>query len=86
MIDQLILFGFVFNYSVQIAVTWIKILVQTHASQLMAIGTLELFSMFGPLLGIVEYRANTLQQLTKYVSSLIDLLFVLNAQITFSAI
>lgn len=68
MVIRSYLFCFIAS-SVQAAVSWMKILIQTHASQLMAIGTVELFSMFGPLLGIIEHRANTLQQLTKYVTT-----------------
>lgn len=44
---------------------WIKALLQTQSSQLMAIGTFELNTMFGPLIGLAERRTNTLQQLTK---------------------
>lgn len=44
---------------------WIKALIQTQSSQLMAIGTFELNAMFGPLIGLAERRTNTMQQLTK---------------------
>lgn len=44
---------------------WIKALLQTQSSQLMAIGTVELNAMFGSLIGLVERRTNTLQNLTK---------------------
>lgn len=51
--------------SAHIAVMWLRNLVQMHASQLMAIGNIELYSQFGPLLGIIEHRANSLQHLSK---------------------
>lgn len=44
---------------------WLKHLLQTQSSQLMAIGTVELYATFGPLLGIAEHRGNTFQQLNK---------------------
>lgn len=53
-------------FSVHTSSIWLKHLLQTQSSQLMAIGTTELHSTFGPLLGIAEHRANTFQQLTKY--------------------
>lgn len=44
---------------------WLKQVVHTHASQLMALGSNTLFAQFGPLLGIIEHRTNSLQQLSK---------------------
>lgn len=52
-------------FSVHTSIIWLKHLIQTQSSQLMAIGNVELFTTFGPLLGIAEHRANTFQQLTK---------------------
>lgn len=57
--------GIFCDFSVQTAVVWLRVLLQTHASQLMAIGTTELFTRFGPLLGIIEHRANSLHSLSK---------------------
>ncbi|XP_031621725.1 WD repeat-containing protein 43 [Contarinia nasturtii] len=58
---------------VHTSILWLKHLLQTQSSQLMAIGTIELYATFGPLLGIAEHRANTFQQLTK-LSGRLDLL------------
>lgn len=47
------------------AVIWLKLLLQTHASQIMAFGLNGLYLKFGPILGILEHRANTLKPLNK---------------------
>lgn len=40
-----------------------KLLIQTHTSQLMAFGADELLARFGPCLGIIEHRVNNLRSL-----------------------
>lgn len=44
---------------------WLKVLTQTHSSQLMALGADDLLNKFGPCIGIIEYRANCLKELSK---------------------
>lgn len=44
---------------------WLKILAQTHSSQLMALGADDLLNKFGPCIGIIEHRANCLKELSK---------------------
>lgn len=44
---------------------WLKLVLHTQASQLMALGSNTLFAQFGPLLGIIEHRTNCLQPLSK---------------------
>lgn len=55
----------VFIYSAHAALLWLKHLIQTQTSQLMAVGNIEIYSQFGPLLGIIEHRTNSLPQLSK---------------------
>lgn len=54
-----------FSFSVETSTCWLKILVQTHASQLMALGADDLLSRFGPCLGIIEHRVTNLQSLAR---------------------
>ncbi|XP_067627144.1 WD repeat-containing protein 43 [Eurosta solidaginis] len=51
--------------NVEYAVDWLKVLVQTHSSQLMALGSEDLLSKFGPCIGLIEHRVNCLNELTK---------------------
>lgn len=44
---------------------WLKVLAQTHSSQLMALGADDLLDKFGPCIGIIEHRANCLKELSK---------------------
>ncbi|XP_053966510.1 WD repeat-containing protein 43 [Anastrepha ludens] len=59
--------------NVEYAVDWLKILVQTHSSQLMALGSEDLLNKFGPCIGIIEHRVNCLKELSK-VAGRLDLL------------
>ncbi|KAG4065348.1 hypothetical protein HA402_012293 [Bradysia odoriphaga] len=59
--------------NVQVAVRWLKLLLQIHASQLMALGKDELHDRFGALLGILQNRTNCLSQLSA-LSGRLDLL------------
>lgn len=54
-------------FSVEYAVDWLKVLVQTHSSQLMALGSEDLLNKFGPCIGIIEHRVNCLKELSKFV-------------------
>lgn len=51
--------------SVERSMAWLKILVQTHSSQLMALGAEDLLEKFGPLLGIIEHRSNCLMEISR---------------------
>ncbi|XP_055855975.1 WD repeat-containing protein 43 [Episyrphus balteatus] len=50
---------------VESSARWLKILTQTHSSQLMALGTDDLLNKFGPCIGMIEYRSNCLMELSK---------------------
>lgn len=67
MLTQLMVFfpTIILTFSAEKSVMWLKQVVHTHASQLMALGTQTLFAQFGPLLGIIEHRTSSLQQLSK---------------------
>ncbi|XP_036230348.2 WD repeat-containing protein 43 isoform X2 [Bactrocera oleae] len=58
---------------VEYAVDWLKVLVQTHSSQLMALGSEDLLNKFGPCIGLIEHRVNCLKELSK-VAGRLDLL------------
>lgn len=47
------------------AVCWLKALIHSHASQLMALGSENLLSNFGTCLGIIEYRVEHVNSLSK---------------------
>ncbi|XP_037041242.1 WD repeat-containing protein 43-like isoform X3 [Bradysia coprophila] len=64
LIDELTLLTHKKTANVQVAVRWLKLLLQIHASQLMALGKDELRDRFGALLGIIQNRTNCLVQLT----------------------
>ncbi|XP_073814070.1 WD repeat-containing protein 43 [Musca autumnalis] len=51
--------------NVEYAMNWLKVLTQTHSSQLMALGAEDLLNKFGPCIGIIEHRANCLKELSK---------------------
>ncbi|KAI8128960.1 hypothetical protein FF38_09843 [Lucilia cuprina] len=51
--------------NVEFAMNWLKVLAQTHSSQLMALGADDLLNKFGPCIGIIEHRANCLKELSK---------------------
>ncbi|XP_058829714.1 WD repeat-containing protein 43 [Topomyia yanbarensis] len=54
---------------------WLKALIHSHASQLMALGSENLLSNFGTCLGIIEYRvqhANSLSKLRGRLDLLVD--------------
>ncbi|XP_061391420.1 WD repeat-containing protein 43 [Musca vetustissima] len=51
--------------NVEYAMNWLKVLAQTHSSQLMALGAEDLLNKFGPCIGIIEHRANCLKELSK---------------------
>ncbi|KAG4065428.1 hypothetical protein HA402_002826 [Bradysia odoriphaga] len=59
--------------NVRVAVRWLKLLLQIHASQLMALGKDELHDRFGALLGILQNRTNCLSELSM-LSGRLDLL------------
>ncbi|XP_014091928.3 WD repeat-containing protein 43 isoform X1 [Bactrocera oleae] len=59
--------------NVEYAVDWLKVLVQTHSSQLMALGSEDLLNKFGPCIGLIEHRVNCLKELSK-VAGRLDLL------------
>lgn len=50
-----------------------KVLLQTHTSQLMALGADELMNRFGPCMGIIEHRINNLKNLNR-IKGRLDLL------------
>lgn len=50
-----------------------KVLLQTHTSQLMALGADELMNRFGPCMGIIEHRVHNLKNLNR-VKGRLDLL------------
>lgn len=50
-----------------------KALLQTHTSQLMALGADELMNRFGPCMGIIEHRINNLKNLNR-IKGRLDLL------------
>uniref|UniRef100_A0A182WE70 Small-subunit processome Utp12 domain-containing protein n=1 Tax=Anopheles minimus TaxID=112268 RepID=A0A182WE70_9DIPT len=52
---------------VKTAVCWLKHLIHIHASQLMALGSTNLLTNFSTCLGIIEYRVEHLNSLSKYV-------------------
>lgn len=54
-------------------VNWMKVLLQTHTSQLMALGADELMERFGPCMGIIEHRINNLKNLNR-IKGRLDLL------------
>ncbi|XP_065091921.1 WD repeat-containing protein 43 [Ochlerotatus camptorhynchus] len=57
------------------AVCWLKALIHSHASQLMALGSENLLSNFGTCLGIIEYRvehANSLSKLSGRLELLVS--------------
>ncbi|XP_019552560.3 WD repeat-containing protein 43 [Aedes albopictus] len=57
------------------AVCWLKALIHSHASQLMALGSESLLSNFGTCLGIIEYRvehANSLSKLSGRLGLLVS--------------
>ncbi|EDS43711.1 conserved hypothetical protein [Culex quinquefasciatus] len=56
-------FGFV--YSVVTAVSWLKALIHSHTSQLMMLGSENLLANFGTCLGIIEYRVQHANSLSK---------------------
>lgn len=49
------------------------VLLQTHSSQLMALGADELMNRFGPCMGIIEHRINNLKNLNR-IKGRLDLL------------
>lgn len=53
--------------SVQVAVTWLRLLIETHTSQLMALGSGNILDNFGTCLGIIEFRTEHLKSLSKYI-------------------
>jgi len=62
----------IYNYKIELifsrakqGVAWLKILLQTHSSQLMALGNQELLAKFGPCIGMLEYRVEQLNQLAR---------------------
>ncbi|KAL9698784.1 hypothetical protein quinque_002225 [Culex quinquefasciatus] len=57
-------FGFV--YSVVTAVSWLKALIHSHTSQLMMLGSENLLANFGTCLGIIEYRVQHANSLSKF--------------------
>uniref|UniRef100_A0A1B0AGB0 Utp12 domain-containing protein n=1 Tax=Glossina pallidipes TaxID=7398 RepID=A0A1B0AGB0_GLOPL len=65
LIDELTLLMHQKHVNVEFAMNWLKILAQTHSSQLMALGADELLNKFGPCIGIIEHRANCLKELSK---------------------
>lgn len=56
--------NFGISFSVQIAVRWLKLLLQIHASLLIALGKDELHERFGSLIGIIDNRTNSLAKLS----------------------
>lgn len=63
-----------FVYSrIEMGVSWMKVLLQTHTSQLMALGADELMNRFGPCMGIIEHRINNLKNLNR-IKGRLDLL------------
>nr|XP_040236751.2 WD repeat-containing protein 43 [Anopheles coluzzii] len=50
---------------VKTAVCWLKPLISIHASQLMALGSINLLANFSTCLGIIEYRVEHLNSLSK---------------------
>lgn len=50
-----------------------KVLLQTHTSQLMALGADELMNRFGPCMGIIEHRIHNLKNLNR-IKGRLDLL------------
>lgn len=54
-------------------VSWMKVLLQTHTSQLMALGADELMNRFGPCMGIIEHRIHNLKNLNR-IKGRLDLL------------
>ncbi|KAI9583358.1 hypothetical protein GQX74_005106 [Glossina fuscipes] len=65
LIDELTLLMHQKHVNVEFAMNWLKILAQTHSSQLMALGAEELLNKFGPCIGIIEHRTNCLKELSK---------------------
>lgn len=59
--------------SIETGVNWMKVLLQTHTSQLMALGADELMNRFGPCMGIMEHRINNLKNLNR-IKGRLDLL------------
>lgn len=53
------------HFSVKLGVTWMKHLLQTHSSQLMALGKNEIFEQFGASIGLIEHRINNLPALSR---------------------
>ncbi|XP_065367123.1 WD repeat-containing protein 43 isoform X1 [Calliphora vicina] len=51
--------------NVEYAMLWLKVLAQTHSSQLMALGADDLLDKFGPCIGVIEHRASCLKELSK---------------------
>lgn len=49
----------------QVALMWLRNLIQNHASQLMAFGTENLSTNFGTCLGIIDQRATNLSALSR---------------------
>lgn len=60
-------------HSIETGVGWMKALLQTHTSQLMALGADELMNRFGPCMGIIEHRINNLKNLNR-IKGRLDLL------------
>lgn len=58
---------------IEMGVSWMKVLLQTHTSQLMALGADELMNRFGPCMGIIEHRINNLKNLNR-IKGRLDLL------------
>uniref|UniRef100_A0A1B0EZ96 Small-subunit processome Utp12 domain-containing protein n=2 Tax=Phlebotomus papatasi TaxID=29031 RepID=A0A1B0EZ96_PHLPP len=51
--------------NVECATHWMKVLIELHVGQLMAVGSEDLRSQMKPFLGIVEHRVSNLQALTR---------------------
>uniref|UniRef100_A0A1I8PJP8 Small-subunit processome Utp12 domain-containing protein n=1 Tax=Stomoxys calcitrans TaxID=35570 RepID=A0A1I8PJP8_STOCA len=51
--------------NVEYAMNWLKVLTQTHSSQLLALGSDDLLNKFGPCIGIIEHRASCLKEMSK---------------------
>lgn len=63
----------VFASRIEMGVSWMKVLLQTHTSQLMALGADELMNRFGPCMGVIEHRINNLKNLNR-IKGRLDLL------------
>ncbi|KAL1400764.1 hypothetical protein pipiens_007156 [Culex pipiens pipiens] len=48
------------------AVSWLKALIHSHTSQLMMLGSENLLANFGTCLGIIEYRVQHANSLSKF--------------------